>query len=159
MNEKIQALLDAQDLETLGREAHTIKGLAGSLGNDNLHHFALNLEHACRDEGSNLDDIKSKSVDFLTALDEAIKTINSALEEQGSGAGSSQNQEKLNQCLEKLVRFLKDDDIQAIQIFNDELTPLLKPINAQGWLSIKNNLDNFEFASALQDAEKLIKKS
>ena len=58
-----------------------------------------------------------------------------------------------------MARFLKDDDIQAIQVFNDEVTPLLKPINLQAWVSIKSNLDNFEFASALQDIENFNKPS
>ena len=160
MDEKINPLLAGGDLETLGREAHTIKGLAGSLGNAALQQVALDLELACRSNPDNLDEIKIKSDVFLTTLNETISTINLALSEEASaGENTSQNQEKLNQAFEKMARFLKDDDIQAIQVFNDEVTPLLKPINLQAWVSIKSNLDNFEFASALQDIENFNKPS
>ncbi len=160
MDEKINPLLAGGDLETLGREAHTIKGLAGSLGNGALQQVALDLELACRSNPDNLDEIKIKSDVFLTTLNETISTINLALSEEASaGENTSQNQEKLNQAFEKMARFLKDDDIQAIQVFNDEVTPLLKPINLQAWVSIKSNLDNFEFASALQDIENFNKPS
>ncbi len=45
---RMRALAEAGDLEALGREAHTMKGTAGTMGARRLGHHAARLEEACR---------------------------------------------------------------------------------------------------------------
>ncbi len=47
--EESAKLIAAGDMESLERFAHTIKGLAGTVGSDGLYQSALALEHAAKD--------------------------------------------------------------------------------------------------------------
>lgn len=78
MPEKVAGLIAENDMKTLIREAHTIKGLAGSLGHPELREASLSLEMACRDEKP-IDEIKILSQNFLNTLQSAVNTIKAAL--------------------------------------------------------------------------------
>ncbi|MBQ4132171.1 MAG: Hpt domain-containing protein [Desulfovibrionaceae bacterium] len=80
MPEKIEALLAANDLESLRREAHTIKGLAGSIGHPGLQSAALALENAAKAEAP-ADELNAASTTFLNTLAEVIAKIQAALAE------------------------------------------------------------------------------
>ena len=65
-----QALADSQ-LETARRAAHTLKGLAGSLGATPLQEASRALENALRDEGSDPTDLAAK----LAALEAELRSV------------------------------------------------------------------------------------
>ena len=52
--------------EEIGRQAHTVKGLAGSIGHQELQSAAVALEQAA----------KQNSADMKTAIDSFVKTLN-----------------------------------------------------------------------------------
>ena len=78
MPEKIDALLAANDLAALQREAHTFKGLAGSLGHSGLQQAALELETADK-TGRPDSEIRAAAAGFLNALAAVTATIQAAL--------------------------------------------------------------------------------
>jgi HPt (histidine-containing phosphotransfer) domain-containing protein len=79
--EEIAALIskgeDAQGIQT---QAHTIKGLAGTIGNPALYQAALDLEHAFRNQAEHgKDDLDRLGKAFLEQLSSVLKTIQRAL--------------------------------------------------------------------------------
>ncbi len=65
-----QALADSQR-ESARREAHTLKGLAGSLGATPLQEASRALENALRDEGSDPTDLAAR----LAALEAELRSV------------------------------------------------------------------------------------
>lgn len=79
MGETINELIASAKIEDLCREAHTMKGLGGSLGIPYMQESAKALEMACREETPDLGKIKTLADVFLADLDKALQTIDSAL--------------------------------------------------------------------------------
>ncbi len=70
----IQASLAAGNFEEAQRGAHTIKGLAGTIGHQGLAEAALALEHACRD-AAQAPDFTVELSGFLAQLDVVINIL------------------------------------------------------------------------------------
>ena len=76
--ERIKTAINNNDAERALREAHTIKGLAGSIGADLLFHYAEDLETLLKKgESDNLDTTLET---FASELSNIIKRVSLALE-------------------------------------------------------------------------------
>lgn len=150
MQEKIDGLIAAGDMETLTREAHTIKGLAGSLGHAELQKASLALEMACK-EAKPVDEIKTLAQAFLNALQKTTSTIQAALSDD---AAQPQNGE-LKLLLDKLYDLLADDDITVVEVFNREVMPVLARTNLEASSEIKRALAVFDFDTAANIVKRL----
>ena len=155
MPEKLEGLIAENDLKTLTREAHTIKGLAGSLGHPELREAALSLEMACRDEKP-VDEIKIHSQAFLNSLQSAVSTIKTALSEKESPTADQIKEHGLQPIADKLYKLLLDDDIYAIEVFEREMAPLISRSNPEIFYEIKRALSDFDFKAA-RDALDLLR--
>jgi len=58
------------------REAHTIKGVSGTLGLSTIQHAALELEMACRENQDDIKDLLQKLLDELNKVQDALKVLN-----------------------------------------------------------------------------------
>lgn len=148
MPEKIEGLITANDMETLIREAHTIKGLAGSIGHEDLRAASLALEMACK-EAKPIDEIKTTSQFFLASLQKVITTIQNALSDSSAPAQASELSSELKQLLNKLYELLADDDITVLEVFNREVLPVLGKSNPEAGSEIERALASFDFGTAM----------
>lgn len=73
--QKIRAAMDAGDMETAVREAHTLKGVAASLGGPDLHAAALAAEQEIKEgtlHAGGLDALEIELGLFLAAINDRL---------------------------------------------------------------------------------------
>ena len=76
------AMLHGEDWETVQREAHTIKGLAGTIGHPGLQQTAMELELAIKDASPvNPDVVRAKAKDFLETFSIVLCQLGQAFPE------------------------------------------------------------------------------
>jgi len=153
----IRTALEKDDREAATRLAHTIKGLAGNIGAQDLHLIAVDLEAALRQ-----DPMKNKAEPldaFSVALDQVMDSIG-ALKLQEPDASEhrqpAQTGEKLidrNHILTLLSEFrqlLEEDDTRAIRTL-DTLRKAIPSGIAEGILAdLNKHLEGYAFENALE---------
>lgn len=75
-------MLHSEDWETIQREAHTIKGLAGTIGHPGLQQAALELEMGVKDAVTvNPEAVLAKAKDFLNVFSVVLCQLGQAFSE------------------------------------------------------------------------------
>ena len=114
-----------EDPESAKRVAHTLKGLAGTLGAMGVQKAAHKLEMACRDHSEFIDEALEKVLAELKPLLDGLET----LDETSSHLVESKTAESDNTDVEALIAELyalvSDDDTNAVDLAN-RLSPLMK---------------------------------
>jgi len=112
----IESLLAEENREDAERAAHSLKGVAGTLGADQLQRRAQALETALKDEG----EVKPHIEAVREELYRLLPLIRNALgSEVADGDVAAENLELAPETLEKLPQLL--EDLQAFQGRVDEL--------------------------------------
>jgi HPt (histidine-containing phosphotransfer) domain-containing protein len=110
--ERLQAAMDAEDLPTANRHAHSLKGVAGSIGALALHVAAESLEQATGDDGN--------SATIETALGvvvEHLDTVLSGLAQLTASAGATAVPEQsVASLLDRLATLIDDNDAEALEL-------------------------------------------
>lgn len=140
----------AGDHETAERSAHTIKGLAGSLGATTLQEASARLEKICREQvtGGEYEDALAA---FGQQLAAAITGIRSYM--NGSAAAAPQvaapavSTGALAGQLATLAAHVDDSDAKALMLF-DELKPQLAAYDQNATLRIASAFELFDFTAA-----------
>lgn len=137
------------DFSTAERTAHTIKGLAGSLGASSLQQTAANLEKLCREQvtGSDYSDTLAA---FGKEMDAAIAGIRNHL--AGNSAPAPQTAQpidtaRLAQQLAALAAHVDDNDAQALMLF-DAIRAQVTAYDRHAATRIAAAFDVFDFADA-----------
>lgn len=140
------------DFETAERSAHTIKGLAGSLGATMLQEASARLEKICR-EGVTGSDFDEALAEFGKELSAAIAGIRSYM---GGGsaaaapqAGPAVNTGQLASQLATLAAHVEDSDAKALMLF-DEIRPQLTAYDQNAAARIASAFELFDFATAAE---------
>jgi HPt (histidine-containing phosphotransfer) domain-containing protein len=148
--EQIRQLLSSGNNEEAERSAHTLKGLAGSIGAIGLQQVAARIETAIRDD--DLQDIEPvlhetevllrKVVDFIGS------TVSGAAEtnEDGSKLTEKALADLIGELREKLQEYDADADAVLEKITCHELEPEKKT----GFTRLKEKLDGYDFDAALR---------
>ncbi len=113
---KIKDALDAADLETAQRLAHTVKGVSGNIGAKPLFDAATRLDAALKDQ--DLSTAMDLINPFSTCLDEVVQGISAAFKkgpeaEKSPGKHPAANPEALKSLLFDLKPMLEDNDTEA----------------------------------------------
>jgi two-component system sensor histidine kinase/response regulator len=145
-----RSLLDKGDLATLGRSAHTLRGLAGTFGARMLADAAAQLEQASlRSDkpaaGAALQRLDAPLADLITAIDAALSH---------SPAPAAASDDALD--LRALERWLLDNDSTAVawcQEHEAELRAQLHPVQARRLMSAVQRFDFDAALSALQNTD------
>lgn len=75
-------LTTSDDWAVIQREAHTIKGLAGTIGHSKLQQAALELELAIKDKGTvDADEVRTRAKAFLSLFSTVLCQIGAAFSE------------------------------------------------------------------------------
>jgi signal transduction histidine kinase/CheY-like chemotaxis protein len=142
----LQTLLDANDMVSLERQAHSLKGIAGMLGMQTLGQLSLGLEQAVR-EGMHA----CKLCAQIRDLEEMLKAI--CMEIYLIQANTAANFEFDRSQLQELVLAFKvkltEKNLKAVSDWQ-ELAPLLKSVvDHEVTETIGIAIKNFDFAVAL----------
>lgn len=142
------------DYETAERSAHTIKGLAGSLGAAGLQEAAAKLEKICREQtaGDGYEDALGAFAGELEAAITAIRAFMAAGEAAASpvpGAAGAVNTGLLSSQLATLAAHVNDSDAKALLLF-DEMKPQLTAYDSLAAARLASALDLFDFTAAAE---------
>ena len=155
--DEIVSALNAGDIKLAHRLAHTLKGNAGQIGKIVLQKAAAEVESQLR-EGKNLasdDQLKTLDIELGVVLGElaAMFTEDAAEDatedaEKKPQTGAAAINPQAAELLEKLESMLKRGNPECV-VYKDELRAI------QGCELLAQQIEDFEFASALKTLEKI----
>ena len=149
----LAAALEAGDMASAEREAHTLKGLAGSLGADALQSAAAELEHNCK-PGANPDVYKAGLANVQSALRHALESIDQYLAPAQQTQPAPQagprtvDRAALAEKLAALMALLEDNDSRAASVFA-ALQQDLQVVAPDVADMLRRAIDSFDFSEAL----------
>lgn len=144
----------SDDFETAQRVAHTIKGLAGSLGATGLQGAALNLEKCCKekDTGAEFDAALAAFSDGIKA---AVSSIRKHLAPAAPvAAAPAVDKGVLAGKLAALSANIDDNDARALMFF-DEIRPQLDSFDKIATVRLAAAFESFDFSAAAEVVAKL----
>jgi HPt (histidine-containing phosphotransfer) domain-containing protein len=145
--QRVEVTFDNGDLETARREAHTLKGVAGNIGADDLHASAGELEHAIRDGEDNIEQEIATARASLALVLDSLATLGETVQRKKTEDADLSQVEPL---LGKLRELLEDDDTEAVTPLN-QLRELLSGSDHEEALdAVGRCIDDFDFDEALQ---------
>jgi PAS domain S-box-containing protein len=148
----LQEALDARDLPTAQRLAHTAKGLAGNIGATRLQEQAGLLEAAIRDRAA-----REKIDPLLGVWRAGLRDLISELwaglpapqaRPQNGAAGDTARQREV---LRRLTDLLKNDDSDAVDLVDAEAETLRAALGPSGFDALAEASHAFDFDTALQE--------
>ena len=147
--------LNSDDEDAPARVAHTLKGIAGSLGATKLYELSGILESSYKTK-ANSENIDNELEDVVTELEPIISSLEQ-LEDRKETIEKTEelDVESANKLLQKLKTLLKDDDTEASDIL-EELQQV-KGISRykEELQKVSRLLDGYEFDEALEIINKL----
>lgn len=158
----LAALLDGR-LTDANRYAHTLKGLAATIGADALSENFAYLENALGKDSPGYADLKEKideAADHLAIIVENITNLLDKLEEQPQTTeqpdSSVRLDEKVLLTLQKLQSLMEDDDASARSYLADRISILEGVLPAAVLRQFENQINSFEFEEALSTLQKIL---
>ena len=158
----IRANLALGDRTVAQRIAHTLKGLAATLGAGTLHRDALALEMAVHQK---LDDtvLRDRVHALETSLDPLLVAIRSAISEPAAGGNpapavlaESDRVRLMDTCL-RMKEMLAVDDARVATLWSDA-AELFTAAFGSNAATLGNQIKRFEFDKALLTLEELVHK-
>ncbi|NQW82740.1 MAG: response regulator [Alcaligenaceae bacterium] len=149
--DELRAAVMQQDFELAKRLAHTTKGVSGNIGATLVQGIAGEIEAGL---GESVDSVVI--LDKLTVLQSALapllQSLAACLPQATKAVAVTIDAEKLAELREQLSDFLKDDDSQAADLF-EEHASLFQAAWPEQFKSLETDLKNFDFDQALQTLE------
>ena len=153
----IRNALAQDDPETATRLAHTIKGLAGSIGARDLHLAAEDMETVLRQDRT--ENIPRRLNAFSEALDLVLNSI-AALEIQGTDPAENRlsaepvpdatDPERVFFCLNELRRLLEADDYRAVKSLETLKAALPAGMAKNELVDLEKHIEGYAFEKALE---------
>ncbi len=150
-NERLRQLLADEQWQQMEMLAHTLKGLAGTLGMVDLRQPAAVLERACAERHADAaTEAQERVAQVITPLLTGLQQYFAAQAVAASVAATSASaQLSAPACLRQLRQLLEEGDSEALDLWQQHghsLAGVLSPAQRQ---RIGSALQNFEFDSAL----------
>jgi HPt (histidine-containing phosphotransfer) domain-containing protein len=145
----IDAALAKGDAATAERAAHSLKGVAATLGANALSEAAFRVEAAIKNgEGAGAE-LRALTL----SLDTVLADLRAALPDQadGNGAGApADNPASVHEPLVRLKRLLETDDGEAADFILDARPRLAGVLTPAEIKALSDRVGKFDFDSALQ---------
>ena len=155
--ERLRQALAAGDAPAARRAAHSLKGLAATIGARSLASRAAALETACRDQESpvQLQAALEAVLDELGPLLAALGELEPPTPAVAPVSATATDRAKLGERLERLIALLAEDDTAATEAV-EELAPLVTDPEPAALLArVGAATANYDFAAALAAAREL----
>ncbi|TLT02528.1 response regulator [Aliarcobacter cibarius] len=142
-----------KNLDVSIREAHTLKGVAGNIGANNLSNIAKELEYNLKVKGfdSNseylVEKLDEELQELILKIKEKLKTINLVKNDENI-CSQDINKEKISKLIEELQYLLDELDPEAINKVNELKIELSKTVDEQKMEKLLNYVNNFDFDKA-----------
>jgi two-component system sensor histidine kinase/response regulator len=152
----IRAALRSGDRETAGRLAHTVKGVSGNLGAEDLYSAAAELEKAIKEGQQNIDHPMARFGSQLKIVMDGIKVLEESLAAQKAPApstGVSVDKESVKLLLQDMAQLLETDLTEAMNRL-EALRQHLKHSSAhEEFRKLEKYVEGFDTDSALKSVE------
>ena len=149
--DELYSAVTQQDFELAKRLAHTTKGVSGNIGATEVQEVAAEIEAAL---GESVDSVAilAKLTVLQLALAPLLQSLAACLPQDAKVVTVTIDTEKLAGLREQLSEFLKADDSQAADLF-EEHASLFQAAWPEQFKSLETDLKNFDFDQALQTLE------
>ena len=155
---RINRAIEANDMQTAIREAHTIKGLAGNIGANLLFKYAKELERVLKD---------SESENFNSCLEFTQNELSNIMQKISVAIGEPMqiitsptdiDKEALVNALKKLDKLLEELDAEAATAEEELFDSLVALGYGVSIKKIKKAIDKFEFEDARELLAQILAK-
>jgi two-component system sensor histidine kinase/response regulator len=146
--DELRAAVTQQNFELAKRLAHTTKGVSGNIGATEVQGIAAEIE-AGLDENVDPVAILDKLAVLQSALVPLLQSLAVCLPKEAKAVAVNVDVEKLAELRMQLTDFLKGDDSQAADLF-EEHASLFRAAWPEQFKSLEADLKNFDFDQALQ---------
>ena len=150
----LRAQLEAGDLVSARRIAHSIKGAAGALGATRVQILAAELEVALRDADPNatsLADFSERIVNLDRALSLLALAVLAVLPEDISEAREGRGTPgDLREAIVHLEALLSADDMQSVTALRETLPLLAKALPGETLARLRQQVESYDFHAALE---------
>lgn len=163
MDDNYRKALQEGDNEGAVRIAHTLKGLASSIGADDLTEAARDLETALRRAAPDSAAQADKCFELLAGVQAAINGVLRLSARAGRADGSpasvaeeeapAPDAEAFQALMERLLYFLRDDDAEAAAFFEENRSAFTRILPRRRFSALEQALTHFEFDEALKILE------
>lgn len=151
--EEYEACLEANDRETANRHAHTLKGIAATLGMTQLSVSSERLENAAEEDKTDISSIlKAVESDLNTVLNELKiwDEITTKDLEQTSQQTSFMTQEAIQKNIEKLTIYIESNTVQALPLAQEILPNITGKHLYDSMLKTIAALNVYDFEQAMK---------
>jgi PAS domain S-box-containing protein len=149
--DKVRAELAAGDRAGAERSAHSLKGMAGTLGAGELQERAARLEQALK-QGLPAAEVESAAGQAEEELARLVAALRTALpreaEAEAAAPPSDLDWARVREVVGRLEELLSVDDAEAIDLFEQEAA-LLRPALGKGAEPVAQALQNWNLVEAL----------
>ena len=143
----IRAALDAGDIALAERIAHTLKGVAGSIGATELAHDASALESAIHAKATR-DKINAALIPTGLRLDTLVAGLTEKLSAAAQELSQTDQADQVEMVCAQLARLLAEQDFDAEQVFEQNRDVLEAALDT-GFASVKSAMETLKFDQAL----------
>lgn len=161
MENSFRAALEDADLITLEREAHTLKGLAATIGADHLSQSARVLEDLAK-EGAKISSLENTVVSLLGEAGELVQNLNANLRRREGDTDlsliappSDELTMDPDQAVQRFIKLLMDDDAEAMEWSKTHRAALKSAIGEDKAALVFDFAQRFEFEKALETLSSL----
>jgi signal transduction histidine kinase/CheY-like chemotaxis protein len=155
--EQIRAALQSGDVETAARLAHTVKGVSGNLGGENLYRAAADLEKAIKEAMKNIEDPMAEFGSQLKVVMGGIKLLEERLAaQQGSEKPSAKvevDKEAVKPLLREMSQLLETDLTEAMNRLEALKTHLANSSAYEEFKRLEKQVESFDTDGALKSVE------
>jgi two-component system, sensor histidine kinase and response regulator len=145
---EVRRLVVANDREAAQRTAHTLKGIAGTIGATALADRAAAVERAVK-EGLSSDALEAAIVSAQEELARLVDALRSAVpEEQRIASAAAIDWAHAKDIFNRLESMLSNDDAEAVELFTEH-AQLMRAACGDAASAIEKNLSQFMFVDAL----------
>jgi CheY-like chemotaxis protein len=152
--DELRAAVAQKDFELAKRLAHTTKGVSGNIGATEVQGIAAEIEAGLAENVDSVS-ILEKLIVLQATLAPLLQRLAACLPQEAKAVAVNVDVEKLAELRAQLTDFLKDDDSQAADLF-EEHASLFQAAWPEQFKSLETDLKNFDFDQALQTLEAIV---
>ena len=147
----VQAALEQGDQKTAQRLAHTLKGVAGSIGADELQETARLLDEAIKTDPANAGALLDPLRRALAPVMDALDTLHSSTQKSVASASDEPfDADALQQRLIRLRSLLADDDADATSVLDELREQMPGAYRAYALEQLEKPVSQYDFEAALE---------
>ena len=146
--------LSDNDMEKAERDAHTLKGLAGTIGALKLQNAAKALEISCKKN----DDIEKRLKVLIEELEPVLRGIekfdnNFPCDKEKTTTDT--DKKRIKELMNELILYISDYDTRASKVMRSLLPLIQHTEHAESFYEIANAIEGFDFDLAKELMERL----